>query len=72
MGLIETILGLGIFFVVVLIILAVLSYVFWLVMFIDALKRRDMLWIALFIFCALTGVLSGIIAAVYYWEVYKK
>ena len=68
MGFIEIILGLG-FFIIILIIL---SYIFWLVMFIDALKRRDILWIILFIFCFFTGFLSGIIAIIYYFVAYKK
>lgn len=68
MGLLGFILGMGSVMMIVLI----LSYVFWLFMFVDALKKRDILWIALFAFSFFTGFLSGILAALYYFIVYKK
>ena len=68
MGLLAIILGMGL----VVIILLILGYLFWLWMIIDALKKRDTLWIALFIVSFFTGFLSGIIATLYYIIVYKK
>lgn len=72
MALLEAILGLGIGIVLLIIVLALACYLFWLWMFIDALARRDTLWIALFIVCFFVAGLSGIIAFVYYITVYKK
>ncbi len=68
----ETILGMGIAAIAFLIILLIVEYVFWLFMFIDAVKKRDTLWIALFAFSFITGFLSGILATIYYFVVYKK
>lgn len=68
MGIIAAILGMGMFFVF----LIILGYIFWLCMFIDALRRRDVLWIVLFIFCFFTGFLSGIIALIYYFVAYNR
>ena len=68
MSLVGWILGLG----TIIIILLIISFVFWLIMFIDAVKKRDALWIVLFIFCAFTGFLSGIIATIYYFVAYKR
>jgi hypothetical protein len=68
MDLLAAILGLGTFVLIIL----VIGYIFWLWMFIDALKKRDILWIALFIFCFFTGFLSGLIATLYYYIVYRK
>jgi hypothetical protein len=67
MNIFAWILGLG----AVVIILLIISYVFWLLMFIDAVKKRDILWIFLFIFCFFTGFLSGIIATIYYFVAYR-
>ncbi|MFH0817638.1 MAG: hypothetical protein V1909_03305 [Candidatus Micrarchaeota archaeon] len=54
------------------IILIVLSYLFWLWMFIEALKKRDTLWIALFIIAFLTGFLSWLVPLLYYFIEYRK
>jgi hypothetical protein len=67
MSFISFILSLGVF----VLILLFLSAIFWMFMFIDALKRRDILWIVLFIFCFFTGFLSGVIAIIYFFVVYK-
>ena len=68
----ETLIGAGIALLVFLIILAIISYIFWLWMFIDAVKKRDNMWIILFIVSFLTGFLSGVIAGIYYIVEYKK
>jgi hypothetical protein len=68
MDFLAAILGLGAFVLIIL----VIGYIFWLWMFIDCLKKRDILWITLFIFCFFTGFLSGLIATLYYYIVYKK
>ena len=60
------------FLLILLLIVLIIGYVFWVWMFIDALTRRDTLWIALFIISFLTGFLPGIMASVYYYTVYKK
>lgn len=54
------------------VILGILGFIFWLWMFIDALKHRDILWIVLFVFCFFTGFLQGIIAIIYYFVVYRN
>lgn len=72
MALLETLLEASLVLIVFLVILAILSYVFWLWMFIDAVKKRDTMWILLFVVSFLTGFLSGIIAFIYYMVVYKK
>ncbi|NOZ80791.1 MAG: hypothetical protein GXP63_03900 [DPANN group archaeon] len=58
-------------FGIIIVILIILGYIFWLVMFIDALKRRDTLWILLFVLSFFTGFLNGILATIYYFVVYK-
>jgi hypothetical protein len=68
MDIIAFILGLGIFIIIIL----VVEYLFWLWMFIDALRKRDILWITLFILSFFTGFLSGVIATLYYVIAYKK
>lgn len=70
MSLLAWILGLGALLIILLILL-IISFVFWLVMLLDAVKRKDTGWIILFVFCAITGVLSGIIATIYYFVAYK-
>jgi hypothetical protein len=72
MGLLETLLGVGAVVLVLIIILLIAGYIFWLWMFIDALKKRDTLWIVLFIFCFFTGFLGGLIATIYWFVEYKK
>ncbi|MBI4450586.1 hypothetical protein HY642_01300 [Candidatus Woesearchaeota archaeon] len=52
-------------------ILLLIGYVFWLRMFVDAMKQRDTQWIMLFALSFFTGLLPGVIAAVYYAEVYR-
>lgn len=68
----ETWLGIGIGLVVLLIISLILGFVFWLWMFIDVLKKRDTLWIVLFVLSALTGFLGGLLATIYYFVEYRK
>lgn len=56
----------------ILIILMLIGFMFWMWMFIDALKKRDMMWVALFVVSLMTGALSGLVAGLYYLIVYKK
>lgn len=67
----EGVLGMSMFLLVLILVLVVLSYIFWVVMFVDALKKRDLLWIALFIFSFFTGFLSGLLALIYYFAEYR-
>ena len=69
---IAFIVGLGVIAVIAIIIFLVLSYLFWIWMFIDAVKKRDVMWIVLFVVSALTGFLSGVLATIYYFVEYKK
>ena len=56
---------------VILIVFIILSYLFWLWMFIHALGERDTLWITLFVLSFFTGLLEGILASIYYFQVYR-
>jgi fructose-specific phosphotransferase system IIC component len=62
--------GLITLMIVLLIVFEVISFIFWLNMLTDALKKRDTLWIALLIVGFLSGVLSGLFAALYYEIMY--
>lgn len=72
MAMMETLLGIGIGLLVLLVILLIAGFVFWLWMFIDVLKKRDTMWIVLFVVSALTGFLSGLLATIYYFVEYRK
>jgi hypothetical protein len=72
MAMTDALMGVGIGLVVLLVVLLIAGFIFWLWMFIDALKKRDTLWIALFIFSFLTGFLGGLMATIYYFVVYTK
>jgi hypothetical protein len=72
MALMESLLGLGIGLVVLLLVSIIANFVFWLWMLVDALRKRDTLWIALLIFSFFTGFLSGLMATVYWFVVYRK
>jgi hypothetical protein len=62
--------GLLIFMVLFFIVFEVVSFIFWLNMLTDALKKRDALWIALLVVGFFSGVLSGLFAAIYYEIMY--
>ncbi len=68
----EAILGISLAVIAILIIILIIEYVFWLFMLIDAIKKRDVLWICLFAFSFITGFLSGVLALIYYFVEYKK
>lgn len=53
-------------------VLLIFSYIFWLVMIIDAVKQKDIPWIVAFVLCAFTGFLSVIVSAIYYISAYKR
>ena len=52
--------------------LGILLFVFWLWMFIEALKKRDTLWIILFLVGILTGIFGLLFALFYYFLEYEK
>ncbi len=53
------------------VILEIASLYFWLAMLIDALKKKDTMWIALLIVGFLTGALCGLLAVLYYELMYR-
>jgi hypothetical protein len=64
-------LGFAFFLIALAIVLAVVSFLFWLNMLTDALKKRDVLWISLLVAGFLSGVLSGLFSTLYYEIMYK-
>ena len=56
---------------VLIILLLIWGYVFSIWMFIDALEKRDILWITLFVISFFTGILPSILSTVYYYSVSK-
>lgn len=53
-------------------VLLIFSYIFWLVMLIDAVKQKDVPWMVAFVLCAFTGLLSVIVSSIYFIVSYKK
>ena len=68
----STIIGMGLFIIFALILLYLLSWVFWFIMFVHALSNRDWMWAIFFIVCALTGFLQWAIALIYYFVAYGR
>lgn len=58
--------------ILLLVFLSIAAWVFWIVMFIDALKHRDTLWIVLFILSFFTGFLSAVLSTIYFFLEYRR
>jgi len=61
-------LGLGVLWLLAIL----LGYLFWFVMFFDALRRRAAIWIVLFVMSFFTGILPGFLALAYFFLAYKN
>lgn len=64
--------GLGFFWMLALFTLGILLFVFWIWMLIEALKKRDVLWIALLTIGIFTGIFGLLFALLYYLLEYSK
>lgn len=64
--------GLGLYFMLLFFVIGLLLFIFWLWMFIEAIKNRNMLWIILLVVGIFTGILGIVFAVVYYFMEYKK
>ena len=65
-------LGIGMYWMFTFFILALLALLLWLWMLVEALKRRDVLWIVLLLFSLFTGFLVPLFAFLYYLLEYEK
>jgi len=64
--------GIGLYWMLVIFSLGILLFIFWLWMFIEALKKRDTLWIILFLVGVITGIFGLLFALLYYFLEYEK
>ncbi|MBI5798086.1 hypothetical protein HZA98_04250 [Candidatus Woesearchaeota archaeon] len=60
------------FMMFIFIILGVLTLIFWIWMFADAIKKKDTAWIILLIIALFTGFFALVFALIYYFTLYKK
>ncbi|HIH14975.1 MAG TPA: hypothetical protein HA360_00395 [Nanoarchaeota archaeon] len=64
--------GIGIYWMLFFFTVALLLFLFWLWMFIEALKKRDTMWIILFLVGLFTMMFGWIFALLYYFLEYEK
>lgn len=71
MGILTTILGLGALFLILLVLFIIITLIFWIAMFINAIQTKKWGWVALFVITLFCGF-GLLVAIIYYFVEHRK